>query len=110
MELYVSIATILGTVIAIIAMWQQNKKDQIKKAESMAILKKTVTDNVKSIDHCHDKVRDLYSKNNESSVIIGKIQTTIEENTRVLRMLENAIINWAKVEQKIDSHIGLGHD
>ena len=104
-DLLIMIATIGGTIIALIAFWSNNKKDSTKSAEELAVMRQTVIDSVKSIDHCHDKIRDLYSKNNESSVIIGKIQTTIEENTRVLRMIESAIINMVRLEEKVNGHI-----
>lgn len=83
------------------------KMAQEKAAETtkIAIMQKQIEDYKISLDHAHDKIRDLYSKANDTSNVITEIKVTLTENTRVLREVEKALMLIARIEERIDAHM-----
>jgi len=100
-----SLLTALGVVVAIRMSARQIKQEESYKATEAALL----TDHVKrlkeSVDHAHEKIRDLYSKSNDVNVVIAELRTTMQENNRVLRQVEQALSVLSKIEERINGHI-----
>ena len=83
---------------------------QIKKEESdRAIAHALVADHVDrlqvSLDHAHEKIRDLYSKSNDVNIVIAELRTTMQETNRVMGRVEDALLLLACVEERINGHI-----
>ena len=105
LPIIVSIISALAAITTIVMSIRTMAKEKASRATELALLNAAIGEYKKSLDHAHDKIRDLYAKSNDTNIVIGRIQVTLEENTRVLRKVEDALMLIAKIEQKIESHI-----
>ena len=100
-----SLVTFIASFVAIKIGMRQIRSDEEKKATSLALTEDHVCKIQESLNHAHDKIRELYSKNNDVNVVIAELQVTLQENTRVLRQVEQALTLLAKIEERINGHI-----
>ncbi len=102
----------LGAIYAIVDSRLSKRKysdDRIKEKERHAVehgIQEERIENMKnSLDHAHDKIRDMGVEFNEINMTVVRIKDSIEEQTRVLRKIELFIekqsIETAKIQQRI---------
>lgn len=103
-----SAVTTIAAIVSIIATARKAKREFAERETGQALLASKVETLAKSLDHAHDKIRDLYSKSNDTSNVITEIKANLQENTRVLRKVEEALTLVARIEERIDAHMREG--
>ena len=101
----VSLCTIIGSVIAIKLGLRQIRQEDSQKMVKIALIDSHLAEQQKSICHAHDKIRELEQKNNNTNLVIAKLEISMQENTRVLRDVEQALKLLSTIEERINGHI-----
>lgn len=104
-SLVLSALTAIGAYVAIKVNVKKIRDEEAAKCIDQALVKDHTVKIQASLDHAHDKIRDLYSKSSDTSVVIAELQVTMAENTRVLRLVEEALKALARVEERVNAHI-----
>jgi len=97
--------TAIAAYVAIKVNVKKLRDEEAAKCIEHALVKDHTVKIQASLDHAHDKIRDLYSKSSDTSVVIAQLQVTMDENTRVLRLVEEALKALARVEERVNAHI-----
>jgi predicted nucleic acid-binding Zn-ribbon protein len=110
MENYIiaAVGSVLAIVVSLITIRvyvQQLKKDSEAKVVKNALVEDHVERLQLSLDHAHDKIRNLFDKSNDVSNAITELRTTMMETNRVMRQVETALSVLAKIEERINGHI-----
>ena len=103
----VSIITIIGSIFAIRLGLRQIRQEDSQKMVKIALIDSHLSEQQKSICHAHDKIRELEAKNNNTNIIIAELKISMQENTRVLRDVENALKLLSTIEERLNGHIEL---
>lgn len=101
----VSLISFLSALTTIRNGLRQVKKEENEREIRHALVASRVDNIQTSLDHAHDKIRDLYEKTNDVNVIIAEIRTTMQESNRVMRQVEGALSIVGKIEERLNGHI-----
>jgi len=102
---FISLATIATAIISVRVGIRQIRQEESQKLIKFALFENHLQEQQKAIDKAHDKIRELDSKNTETSVCIAELKQSMQENTRVLRQVESALMVLSKIEERLNGHI-----
>lgn len=100
-----STITAIAAYVAIKVNIKKIRDDENCRLVDHALVKDHTVKIQSSLDHAHDKIRDLYSKSSDTSVDLAELKIVMAENTRVLRLVEDALKALARVEERMNAHI-----
>ena len=106
----ISIVTVVGSIVGIKTGMRQIRQEESNRLVKVALMDNHIGEIQNSLTHAHDKIRELYSKNNETSVCIAELKMSMQENTRVLRQVESALTVLSKIEERLNGHIEAGRE
>ena len=100
--------TAIAAYIAIKVNVKKLRDDEQSRLVDHALVKDHTVKIQASLDHAHDKIRDLYSKNSDTSIDLAELKVLLTENTRVLRLVEDALKALGRIEERMNAHIEAG--
>jgi len=100
-----AVFSVLAAIISVRLGIRQIRQEESGRLIKQALLENHVQELLASTEHAHDKIRELYSKNNEITVCVAEIKTSLQENTRVLRLVESSLTILTKIEERLNGHI-----
>lgn len=103
-----SVLTAVSSWVSIRQGMRTIKHEENEKAIANALVKDHVDQMQKSVDHAHEKIRDLYAKSNDTNIVIAELRTTMQETNRVMRQVEAALSVLSTIEARINAHIEAG--
>lgn len=95
----------LASIVTVRLGMRQIRQEESNRMVKIALMENHLAEQQGSLTHAHDKIRELFSKNNDTSVVIAELKMSMQENTRVLRQVESALTILAKIEERLNGHI-----
>jgi len=90
---------------ALISLRSQFRKERETKIAKNAVDDEKMNALREDINHAHDKIRDIVSENNSARVLFERYMANLDENTRVLRLVEDRINSVHIIEARLDAHL-----
>ena len=104
-SLIISALTVIASYLTIKVNIKKLREEEQERVIDHALVKDHADKMQASLEHVHDKIRDLYGKTTETNVEIAELKVLLAENTRVLRLVEDALKALARVEERLNAHI-----
>jgi 5-bromo-4-chloroindolyl phosphate hydrolysis protein len=95
----------LLTVLNIVAVSRKNRTERDERIRKETLQQSEMANIKNELDSAHNKIRDLYVKDTFKTDLVTRIEGTLEENTRILRRIEDLFVTTARVEERLNNHI-----
>lgn len=105
LSLALTFLTVVVGVPAIVSLRSQFRKDRESKIAKDAVDDERMSVLREDVDRAHDKIRDIVSDNNNSRILFERYMANLDENTRVLHLVEEKINSVNVLEARLEAHL-----